>query len=585
MGVHVLRLRTWVRHSSRSSIPAIASAALCSVLFVSAPNAGRGDEPVGPQIQEHLAVGEFAPARRLAEQENDPALRDGWLAAVARAQAQAGARAASISTAADIGDDRLRASMLRENSTGPGRRGGQQADFDSLIDLIESTIAPDTWGDAPGQGSIRPFESGVRVDAEGVLRRNGPAELGGGLAGLRQAARTVGANTDARSRSELRKVSLTRLEKHVQLRRAMGRGPTEEMLCLAGLEKIRYVLVYPESGDIVLAGPADDWMAGDENRTVARTSQRPVLQLDDLVVIFRHLLRTPNARFGCSITPTQEALKRTKEFLQTSSKSSSSASGTQRWLEKVRASLGRQTIDVYGIDPRTRVARVIVEADYRMKLVGIGLEPGMAGVDSYLDSIKLAKGETAPPMDVLRWWFTLNYDALRTTPEHDGFELRGQGVLVQSENEIIAASGEREHTGASQPLNSQFAAAFTKHFPELAEKYPVYAELQNLFDLALVAALIKTEDIPERVGWHMTCFTNPDEYRPALGIASTSVDTVMNHRIVNKKTVVAAVSGGVSANPWKFVKREATKPDDYRLKQDRTSSAPRNLSKTAWWWD
>jgi hypothetical protein len=34
-----------------------------------------------------------------------------------------------------------------------------QADFDSLIDLIQCTIAPDTWGDAPGQGSIREYEN------------------------------------------------------------------------------------------------------------------------------------------------------------------------------------------------------------------------------------------------------------------------------------------------------------------------------------------------------------------------------------------------------------------------------------------
>ena len=46
----------------------------------------------------------------------------------------------------------------------------------------------------------------------------------------------------------------------------------------------------------------------------------------------------------------------------------------------------------------------------------------------------------------------------------------------------------------------------------LAEKYPVYAELRNVFDLALVAALIKAEGLPERVGWHMTCFAAPGKF-------------------------------------------------------------------------
>ena len=38
---------------------------------------------------------------------------------------------------------------------------------------------------------------------------------------------------------------------------------------------------------------------------------------------------------------------------------------------------GKQDIEVYGLDPRTRAAQVIVEADYRMKLVGMGLEAGV----------------------------------------------------------------------------------------------------------------------------------------------------------------------------------------------------------------
>ena len=41
--------------------------------------------------------------------------------------------------------------------------------------------------------------------------------------------------------------------------------------------------------------------------------------------------------------------------------------------------LGRQDITMYGIDPRTHAGRVLVEADYRMKLVGIGLETPRAG--------------------------------------------------------------------------------------------------------------------------------------------------------------------------------------------------------------
>ena len=48
--------------------------------------------------------------------------------------------------------------------TGPGGLGGgAQADFDSLIDLITSTVKPTTWDDVGGPGSIAPFETNLSI--------------------------------------------------------------------------------------------------------------------------------------------------------------------------------------------------------------------------------------------------------------------------------------------------------------------------------------------------------------------------------------------------------------------------------------
>ncbi len=47
---------------------------------------------------------------------------------------------------------------------GPGGlKGGNQADFDSLIDLITSTIAPQSWDSAGGAGSIAPFQTNLTL--------------------------------------------------------------------------------------------------------------------------------------------------------------------------------------------------------------------------------------------------------------------------------------------------------------------------------------------------------------------------------------------------------------------------------------
>ena len=72
--------------------------------------------------------------------------------------------------------------------------------------------------------------------------------------------------------------------------------------------------MYPETGDLVLAGPAGDWTVGGENRVVSRDTGDPVVRLDDLVVIFRHMMTGRDAQFGCMINPRQESLKNAHRF-------------------------------------------------------------------------------------------------------------------------------------------------------------------------------------------------------------------------------------------------------------------------------
>src|SRR5688572_6659417 len=64
---------------------------------------------------------------------------------------------------------------------GNGRGGAANADFDSLIDLILSTVATETWSEnGGGEADIRPFPNGVLVDAGGMLRQKSRADLTAG---------------------------------------------------------------------------------------------------------------------------------------------------------------------------------------------------------------------------------------------------------------------------------------------------------------------------------------------------------------------------------------------------------------------
>src|SRR5205814_9455138 len=199
-------------------------------------------------------------------------------------------------------------------------------------------------------------------------------------------------------------------------------------------------------------------------------------------------------------------------------------------------------------------------------------------------SIHLRPGESPPAMSVLRWWFTLKYDAISRSEAGDAFELVGQGAKVLSENEMLAAQGQRVHTGASDSLNRQFAEDFTSHFAELAKKYPVYGELRNIFDLAMAVALIQSEGLAEHVSWKPALLANGAKLRLPQRAAPREVETVINHRVINERYVIAGVSGGVMVAPGDVL-RETRATDSAGQTIEHAAPAPKELAAGQWWWD
>jgi len=430
--------------------------------------------------------------------------------------------------------------------------------------------------------------AGVVVDAKGLLMTvRGDDPTGAQMRQRIEAAR-ASLNKDVAKKSNLRKVSLNRLEKALEKHLADGRKPTDDMLRLAGLTRVQHVFLYPETGDIVIAGPAEGWVTDLTGRVLGMTTGRPIVELQDLVVALRAF--PPGGRgarqIGCSIDATPEGLARMQAFLRSvgTQADPSNPNYTDQIVNGLRTSLGLQKVRIDGIPADTHFAQVMVEADYRMKLVGIGLEEGVLGVTSYLDMLKAAR--QTPALNVLRWWFTLNYRGISASAARDAFELRGQGVKVLSENELLNELGERVHTGAADTLTSEFAQQFTQHFPELSARYPVYAELRNVFDLALVAAVIRGQQLDEKVGWHMLCFGSPERFPVRRGPAPERVETVINHRVVDRTKILAVVSGGVSVEPAALARPEAFAPDPRgQLEYQRTSAQARSAERSTWWWD
>jgi Protein of unknown function (DUF1598) len=334
----------------------------------------------------------------------------------------------------------------------------------------------------------------------------------------------------------------------------------------------------------VLARPAGDWKVDVNGRMVSAAAGQPVVRLDDLLTLMRRGAATVDSHFGCAINPREEALAKTQAYLASSSQKPIQPGQRKKWLGELRDTVGVQDVQIWGVEPASRLARVLVEADYHMKLIGMGLADGVDGVESYLASVRLTANGSPPPMSVLRWWFALNYDAIRTSPAEDAFELVGQGVKVLSENELLTAQGKRVHTNQSEPLNRKFAESFTAHFAELAKKYPVYGELRNVFDLAMAVALIQKEGLAERAGWKPMLLTDVEKLRLPAGEAPKQVETVINHRVINRRTIIAGVSGGVIVAPGDVLGKARSGATGAELNEQR-GGAPAGLRAEAWWWD
>ena len=540
------------------------------------------------QILAHIEFGEFTRAVELAKTSDDAEERSQLLGLVADAQLKIGDFGAALGSIRSMPDYQERQIARDKHLDEQALAGGNGADFTQLIDLIMQET-DGLWEEVDGSGgTISQFDQGVRVEPSGVLRTQTAQEQSGRLKDLGIQVREALLNNEIAQVSGLRVISLPRLEEAVARRLEQGKEPTISMKLLGGLTSIKHVFVYPEDQEIVIAGPAEGWKYNDNGLPVGVESGKPVMQLDDLVTVIRAFSATNQKFFSCSINPREEGLKNLKSFVeQTSSRPLRPGAGVRRWVGQIQQQLGRQDIVYSGIDPESRVARTIVEADYRMKLIGIGKYDfdGSSTIPSIFD-LMTAEEQKASKLDALRWWLTMKYDAVLHTEDRNGFEFVGSSVLCQSENQFLNAQGKQVQTGQSEGSNLVFAQTFTAKYEELAKQDIVFADLKNVFDLSLVAAILQHEGAARNVGWDLGVFSNEGSYITTRHDAPREVDSVVNHRVFRGRDIVVQVAGGVRADLGSVIADASVYRKGVRL--DGTADKARtkdSLPANRWWWD
>jgi hypothetical protein len=406
---------------------------------------------------------------------------------------------------------------------------------------------------------------GVNIDADGVISNPQVGELKELQAAWQKGLEQVPA--DLQKWTDLRFVSLKQIETEVATARAANKPIPEAVLFVAGLQRVKYVLIYPEQKDIVLAGPAEGWKVDSQGSVVGATSGRPVLTLDDLAVAIR-VAESANANgISCSIDPTPEGIQRMQQI----SGQLSARNGPQGAARQMEEAVGQQTITVTGVPATSHFARTIVAADFRMKRLAMNFEP--APVDGMPSFLTLLRGRTANNM-MPRWWLAPNYEPLQRDADGLAWELKGQGVKCMTEQDFMDHEGKKQHSGKSDPTAQKWADSFTEKFEDLAREDSSFGQLRNVMDLAVIGALLTKERLIERSGLQMPNIAGdmPVAEFPAPRAVPSQASFVKAGR-----NWVLSVSGGIQIFPWQVADR--TEVSD-KLAAAKTEKPAGN----SWYW-
>ena len=241
-----------------------------------------------------------------------------------------------------------------------------------------------------------------------------------------------------------------------------------------------------------------------------------------------------------------------------------------------------QEVTVGGIPASTHFAQVMVEADYRMKLIGIGLEQPPVRLASY---VKRANPAMVGRNAMQRWYFVPDYECLRVSDDGLAMEVVGEGVKLIGEDEFVGQDGKRKSVGRSNRASEAFTKAFTKIYPKLASRSPVYAQLRNCIDMAVAAAFIQQRDLYGEAEWTLPVFGSEEVYPVETYNAPQQVATAVN-AMWKGATLMTPIGGGVELRPSWALREENVLPDDRgNVTAKRAELRAPQLADDQWWWD
>lgn len=456
------------------------------------------------------------------------------------------------------------------NGNATARPGGMsRADFSTLMNLIQQTITPDSWLDNGGSNTMLPYPSGVYVDPKGQLKQAAKRSIDKDLEARMKlaAAETPTGNKAWQAPSDLRMVSLKRLDQALVDAAAGRTKMSADVIRLGGINQIKYIMIDRENEDVILAGPADPGQLG--------------FFLEDMAVVSA-LVNQQTVPLGCSIEPNQQRLLATQQFLSQPNAANLLSRSPAKFAEQLGKTIGDYEVQIFGMNPRCGTAVALLTADEQMKMLGFGKVAYAVPVKSYFSHLE--SQNRIPAESMIRWWFAYSDLHLSSNSSQTVFGLPESCVRVMSEQQFVTNTG-RKPTGKSDPAADAFATEMSEKMNELRDCDPSFSRLCCVFESAL-ALQVALEQVgmadfrpwfPNLVGLGRLDSAQAVEPKTVPGLVTT-------HVLKKKKTNVAVISGGVTVSPKAALKSDSVN-ESQSLAVTASKSSEKPAKSSAWWWD
>jgi len=465
------------------------------------------------------------------------------------------------------------------DGTGAGASGGEAtpatmpggaviADFDTLMNLIQQTIDPDSWLQAGGTNTITPYPAGVYVDPKGYMKR---LKASGQLPIDLRLSAAEPAKHPWRKQSKLRTISLKQLDASLAAARGTGLQPAIDVLKLAGLSRITYVKVLADQEDVLIAGPAGENEHG--------------FLLHDLATVAA-LINNKTVPMGCSIEPSNKGILAAQVLLQERGAIDRLAKNPKLLVQQMQEKIGNHSVSVFGLPAHCSTAVALIDADEHMKRVAFGTVRTFPHVKTYFDF--LDEQAAVPNQSLVRWWFAFSDEPIQANAENHMFQLPDNCVCVLSEQQWVSQTAERSPTGERDPSADKFAKEISSKMPELRKSLPPYARLCGVFESGLALQLaLEVNGEPNLRNWFPNlCNLGRQLCEDQTSPSPKSVEGLTTWHRLRSGTTVAVVSGGVKMDLIATTGRKQWQQAKFLA----TSAVPNqaavvSTAHSQWWWD